>query len=94
MSQESISQESEFPFDRARRVTQEENQKFRDALVNQFGIVPRKRGRPAKDEEEKYEPISIRFHPKVLAWAKQEAEKQGVGYQTVINEALLEKIES
>ena len=52
----------------------------------------RKRGRPAKDEEEKYEPISIRFHPKIIAWAKKEAEKRGIGYQTVINEALLEKI--
>jgi uncharacterized protein (DUF4415 family) len=87
-----MSQEPEFPFERARRVTTEESQKFRDALADQFGITPRKRGRPAKDEEEKYEPISIRFHPKILAWAKEEAEKRGVGYQTVINEALLEQI--
>ncbi len=87
-----MSQESEFPFDRARRVTPEENQKFRDAIAYQFGITPRKRGRPTKDEEEKYEPISIRFHPKIIVWAKEEAEKRGVGYQTVINEALLEKI--
>jgi uncharacterized protein (DUF4415 family) len=87
-----MSQETEFPFERARRVTTEESQKFRDAIVDQFGITLRKRGRPAKDEEEKYEPISIRFHPKILAWAKEEAEKRGVGYQTVINEALLEQI--
>jgi uncharacterized protein (DUF4415 family) len=87
-----MSQESEFPFDRARRVTPEENQKFRDAIADQFGVTLRKRGRPAKNEEEKYEPISIRFHPKIIAWAKEEAEKRGVGYQTVINEALLEKI--
>jgi uncharacterized protein (DUF4415 family) len=91
-SANNMSQESEFPFERARRVTPEENQKFRDAIAHQFGITPRKRGRPAKDEEEKYEPISIRFHPKILAWAKEEAEKRGVGYQTVINEALLEQI--
>jgi uncharacterized protein (DUF4415 family) len=88
-----MSQESEFPFERARRVTPEENQKFREAIAAQFGTTPRKRGRPAKDEEEKYEPISIRVHPRVLAWAKEEAEKRGVGYQTVINEALLEKID-
>ncbi len=87
-----MSQESEFPFERAKRVTPEESQKFRDALVDQFGIIPRKRGRPDLDEEEKYEPISIRFHPKIIAWAKAEAEKRGVGYQTVINEALLEQI--
>jgi len=36
-----------------------------------------------------FEPVSIRLHPKVIKWAKEEAEKQGVGYQTVINEALL-----
>ncbi|MEH2123905.1 BrnA antitoxin family protein [Nostoc sp.] len=87
-----MSQESEFPFERARRVTPEENQIFRDTIADQFGIIPRKRGRPAKGEEEKYEPVSIRFHPKIIAWAKEEAEKRGVGYQTVINEALLEKI--
>ena len=39
---------------------------------------------------EKYVPISIRLHPQVLAWAKAEAKKRGVGYQSVINEALLE----
>jgi uncharacterized protein (DUF4415 family) len=87
-----MSQECEFPFERARRVTPEESQKFSSAIADQFGITPRKRGRPVKDEEEKYEPISIRFHPKILAWAKEEAEKRGVGYQTVINEALLEQI--
>ncbi|WP_292699792.1 MULTISPECIES: hypothetical protein [unclassified Nostoc] len=59
-----MSQEPEFPFERARRVTSEENQKFRDAIADQFGVTLRKRERPAKGEEEKYEPISIRFHPK------------------------------
>jgi hypothetical protein len=45
-----MSQESEFPFDRARRVTPEENQKFRDAklarresFADQFGVTLRKR---------------------------------------------------
>ncbi|BAY25316.1 hypothetical protein NIES2100_51220 [Calothrix sp. NIES-2100] len=47
----SMSQESEFPFVRARRVTPEENQIFTDAIADQFGITPRKRGRPTKDEE-------------------------------------------
>ena len=86
-----MSQESEFPFDRARGVTPQENQKFRDAIADQFGITLRKRGRPAKNEEE-YEPISIRFHPIIIAWAKEKAEKRGIAYQTVINEALLERI--
>ena len=83
---------SEFPFEKARRVTPEENQKFRQAISEQFGVKLKKRGRPTKDENEKYEPISIRLHPKVLAWAKEEANKRGIGYQTVINEVLLEQI--
>lgn len=87
-----MKKESEFPFERARRVTPEENQKFAEAITEQFGINLSKRGRPAKDEGEKYEPISIRLHPKVLAWAKEEAKKRGIGYQSVINEALLGKI--
>ncbi|PSF38177.1 AT hook motif protein [Aphanothece hegewaldii CCALA 016] len=87
-----MKKESEFPFDKARRVTPEEHQKFTEALTEQFGINLRKRGRPVKDEEEKYEPISIRLHPKVLAWAKEEAKKRGIGYQSVINQALLEQI--
>ena len=48
--------------------------------------------RLAKNEDEKNEPISIRLHPKVLAWAQEEAQKRGIGYQTVINEVLLERI--
>jgi hypothetical protein len=33
-----MNQESEFPFDRARRVTPEENQTFRAAISEQFGL--------------------------------------------------------
>jgi len=87
-----MNKESEFPFERARRVTPEENQKFRAAISEQFGMELRKRDRPVKNEEENYEPISIRLHPKVLAWAKEEAQKRGIGYQIVINEVLLERI--
>lgn len=87
-----MKKESEFPFERARRVTPEESQKFREAISEQFGMELKKRGRPVKNEDEKYEPISIRLHPKVLAWAKEEAQKRGIGYQTVINEVLLKQI--
>lgn len=87
-----MKKESEFPFERARQVTPEESQKFREAISEQFGMKLRQRGRPVKNEDEKYEPISIRIHPKVLAWAKEEAQKRGIGYQTVINEVLLERI--
>ena len=87
-----MKKESEFPFDRSRRVTPEENQQFREAISQQFGVTLRKRGRPVKQADENYQLISLRVHPKVLAWAKEEAQRQGGGYQTVINEALLERI--
>ena len=62
-----MKKESEFLFERARRVTPEENQQFRQAISEQFGMKLRKRVTPATNEEEKYEAISIRLHPKVLA---------------------------
>jgi hypothetical protein len=39
-----MNQESEFPFEKARRVTPAENQEFRATLVEQFGIDLKKRG--------------------------------------------------
>jgi hypothetical protein len=38
-----MNQKSEFPFERARRVTSQEHQEFRAALVQQFGIDLKKR---------------------------------------------------
>lgn len=80
---------TEFPFESARRITADEVAAARIAVKEQFDIDLSKRGRPAKDGSEKYEPVSIRLHPKVIQWAKEEAQTRGVGYQTVINEALL-----
>jgi hypothetical protein len=56
--------------------------------------VTKRRGRPPKSKEEKYRPTHIFFHPKVIEWAKAEAEKRGVGYQSVINETLLQHVGS
>lgn len=81
---------TEFPFESARRITAHESAAAVEAVREQFGIEPPKRGRPAKDDDEKYEPVSIRLHPLVIQWAKKEAQRRGVGYQTVINEALLQ----
>ena len=67
----------DFPFDRARRVTKQE--------------VESARGRPPKPETEKYQATSIRLHPKAIAWARGEARKRKVGYQTIINQVLLER---
>lgn len=68
---------------RARRVTPEEHKFFHKA-VERF----RRRGRPKKTSD-KYCPITIRIHPDVLEWAKAEADKRGLGYQTFINQTLL-----
>ena len=48
----------------------------------------RKKGRPAKVFG-KYRPVTIRLHPYVLDWAKAEAKRRGIGYQTLINQTLL-----
>ncbi len=79
----------EFPFAKARKITPEEVMAAEKAIKEQFGIDASRVGRPPKNETEKYQAISIRLHPQVIAWAKAEAKKQGVGYQTIINEALL-----
>lgn len=80
---------TEFPFESARRITADEVAAARIAVKEQFDIEPPLRGRPAKDDSEKYQPVSIRLHPKVIQWAKEEAQRRGVGYQTIINEALI-----
>ena len=81
----------EFPFEKARRITKSEVESARKAIEEKTGIPRSSRGRPPKPEWNKYKPTSIRLHPKVIAWAKREAKKRGVGYQTIINEVLLEK---
>lgn len=70
-------------FKRARRITPEEHRIFHKAVQN-F----RSRGRPRKTFG-KYRPVTIRIHPYVLEWAKTEAKKRGLGYQTFINQTLL-----
>jgi uncharacterized protein (DUF4415 family) len=81
----------EFPFEEARRVTKRELAAARKAIEAKTGTPRPPRGRPSKSEAEKYQATSIRLHPRVIAWARREARKRGVGYQTIINEVLLEK---
>src|SRR5262249_10037515 len=57
---------------------------YRKAIEAQTGKKRRPRGGTAK-----YRAIAIRLHPQVIAWAKKEAKQRGIGYHTVINEALL-----
>lgn len=86
-----MSKAKAFPFKSARRITDAEVRAARRAIEDKLGEKRASRGRPPKRLEEKYNPVSIRLHPKVLQWAKREAKRRGVGYQTIINEALLKK---
>lgn len=86
-----MKKQKEFRFENARRITPKEVQTFRKAIEKKTGVARPLRGRPPKSDGEKFEPISIRLNPIALAWAKKEAKRRGVGYQTVINEILLEK---
>ena len=79
----------EFDFSKARRVTPHETRMFKRAIENTFRIKRPSRGRPHKKTGDKYLDIHIRLHPKVLRWARAEARKRRMGYQTVINETLL-----
>ena len=87
-----MSKVKEFPFEKARRITEKERKAAQKAIETKTGEKRRRRGRPPKPEGEKYQAVSIRLHPKVVAWAKREAKRKGVGYQTVINEVLLNEV--
>ena len=78
----------EFNFKRSRRATPQETNLYRKAIEAKLNVKRPTRGRPLKGEH-KYKPIFIRLHPKAIAWAKAEAKRRGIGYQTVINETLL-----
>jgi uncharacterized protein (DUF4415 family) len=89
MSEDS-DEERGFDISRARRITPIERRMFRKAYKNTFGRLPPRRGRPPKGAD-KYKSIHIRLHPKALEWARAQAARRGIGYQTVINEALLKR---
>ena len=80
----------QFPFESARRVSSQEVRAAKKAIEEKLGVKRPARGRPPKGEA-KFQPVSIRLHPKAIEWAKREAKKRGVGYQTIINEVLLKK---
>ncbi|MBF0360552.1 MAG: AT hook motif protein [Oligoflexia bacterium] len=77
-----------FPFSKARRISTKEILSHRKAIESHTGEKRKSRGRPPKTLEEKYKPISIRLHPKILIWAGREAKKKRIGAHTVINNAL------
>ena len=78
-----------FDFSRARHVTPQEHAMFHKAVEEKLGIKLPPRGRPPKEHHERHRSVTIRLHPQALDWAKKEAKRRGVGYQTVINDVLL-----
>jgi predicted DNA binding CopG/RHH family protein len=84
--------QTEFPFANARRISESEVIAAEKAIKQQFGINLTQRKSSLKNEIENYQSISIQLHPKIITWAKAEAEKKGVEYQTIINEVLLNAI--
>ena len=85
-----MSKIEEFPFEIARRITEKEVMGARKAIEKKLSLKKGTRGRHPKGDE-KFKSVSIRLHPKILEWAKKEAVKLGIGYQTVINNLLLKK---
>jgi uncharacterized protein (DUF4415 family) len=84
-----MKKEKRFDFSKARPVTPDETETFRKAIENTFGIKRPHRGRPPKGGD-KYRAIHIRLDPRILAWARTAAKLRGIGYQTLINETLLQ----
>jgi hypothetical protein len=82
----------EFDFERSRPVTAREVEASRKAIEAKLKTKRAPRGRPPKGPEDKYCPVSLRLHPMALRWARKEALKRKVGYQTVINDVLLRKV--
>jgi uncharacterized protein (DUF4415 family) len=81
----------QFPFENSRRITAREVEEARRAIADRTGRPRRRRGRPAKEPDRKYLRTTIRLHPLAVAWARAEAARRGIGYQTLINEVLLQK---
>ncbi|MBI4350806.1 MAG: BrnA antitoxin family protein [Elusimicrobia bacterium] len=80
----------EFPFKQAHRVTGKEVEMARKAIEAKLGVKRPSRGRPLKGPE-KYKSIQIRLNPKALEWALAQAKHRGIGYQTLINEILMQR---
>lgn len=79
-----MSNNTEFPFAKARRITSEEVNHAKITIQKQFGDEYIVRSR-----DDDYELVSLKINPKIIAWAKNEAKKQGVNYQVFLNNELL-----
>ncbi|MBK8575437.1 MAG: AT hook motif protein [Elusimicrobia bacterium] len=76
-------------FKHGRRLTSQESATFRKAYRNTFHEEPPHFGRPFKYMDSKLVPVSIRLHPIILTWAREQAHKKHIGYQSFLNRLLL-----
>jgi len=81
-----------FDASKARRLTLRELEENRKAIEAKLGVTRIQRGRPKKPPLEKFLPVTIRIDPRVIAWAKKEAKKRHIGYQTVLNQHLIKTV--
>jgi len=79
----------EVDWSKARRATPAETKKNRKAIEAKLGVKRGPRGRPRKPPGEKLQSLTLRLDPRVISWARREAKRQHVGYQTILNQTLL-----
>jgi hypothetical protein len=79
-----MNKNTEFPFANARRITPEEISQAKIAIKEQFGEKY-----AIRKSHPDYEIVSLKLDAKIINWAKQEAEKQGINYESIINNELL-----
>ena len=88
-----MKRKKEFPFHKASRITSERLALHRKAIeVFEGKKRPVRLGRPPKSAAEKYVPVSVRLHPRVLTWLKRESKKRALPYQTIINQVLFDQL--
>jgi hypothetical protein len=76
---------------RGHRVTPKQHEKYSKALDMQFGLDRPRLGRRPGNPADRYIPTYIKLHPRVVTWAKARAKRLGIGYQTIINQTLLQR---
>ena len=72
----SMPNQTEFPFANARKISELEVIAAEQAIKQQFGIDFTQRKTLIKNGIDNYLSVSIQLHPKIIAWAKAEAEKK------------------
>jgi uncharacterized protein (DUF4415 family) len=78
-------------FKRARHATREDVEAGKKAIEARLGTPrPRRVGRPNKYPDTGLRAIYIKLHPAIVDWAKQKAKRQHIGYQSYINDFLLD----